>query len=45
MNPVNRPLEPGARMARLVLVPEISRYAYLKHLGSCDNGIEVHSWS
>ena len=29
----------GARVARLVLVPEISLYAYLKHLGVRDNGI------
>ena len=38
MNPVNRPLEKGVRVARLVLVPEISLYAHLKHLGVRDNG-------
>ena len=32
MSPVNRPLEPGSRVARLVLVPVISLYAHLKHL-------------
>ena len=32
MSAVNRPVEPGARMARLVLVPEIYLYAHLKHL-------------
>ena len=39
MNPVNQPLEPGARVARLVLVTEISPDAHLKHLGVRDNGI------
>ena len=39
MSPVNHLLEPEARVARLVLVPEISRYALLKHLGGRDNDI------
>ena len=39
MSPVDRPLEPGFRVARLVLVPEISRYAHLEHLGVRDGGI------
>ena len=38
LSPVNRPLEPGTQVARL-LVPEISPYAHLKHLGVRDNGI------
>ena len=38
-SPVNRPLEPGARVARLVLVPEMYPYAHLKHLRVRDNGI------
>ena len=29
----------GARVAKLVLVPEIFLYAHLKHLGVHDNGI------
>ena len=32
-SPVNRPLEPGARVARLFFFPENSPYAHLKHLG------------
>ena len=39
MSPVNWPLEPGALVAILVLVPEISLYAHLKHLNVPDNGI------
>ena len=38
MSPVNRPLEPRSRVAKLVLVPEISTHARLKHLGVRDNG-------
>ena len=45
MSPVNRPLEPRARVARLVLVTEISVYAHLKHLGVRDNGIGSHTIS
>ena len=37
MCPVNRPMELGAREARLVLVSFL--YAPLKNLGVCDNGI------
>ena len=38
MSPVNLPLEPEAPVAKLVLVPKISLYAHLKHLGVRDNG-------
>ena len=39
MSPVNWPLEPGARVTRLVLVPEISPHAHLKRLCVRDYGI------
>ena len=39
VNPVNRPLEPGARVVRLVLVPGISPHAHLKHLAVPDDEI------
>ena len=48
MSPVNGPLEPGDRVVRLVLVPEISLYAHLKHIGVFDNGtgsLKAHSES
>ena len=48
VSPVNRPLEPGARVARFILVPEISLYAHLKHLDVRDDGmgsLQTHSGS
>ena len=38
-SPLNLQLEPAARVAKLVIVPEISPYVHLKHLGVRDNGI------